>query len=145
MVLILFHFGRLMVLVSILTASQQPRAPLMVLLNVAAARGPAGGALVAWVQDAELHTSADTACCERDGVTYGPRRHLSCRRTVEDERCYVNRRDGCVGLRRPIDLQYGLDRFHLFLQFDEEPKEQPVGKSATSVLMAAQRARSRCV
>ena len=35
--------------------------------------------------------------------------------------------------------------FTFFLQVDEEPKEQFVEKSATGVLMAAQRARPRCV
>ena len=39
----------------------------------------------------------------------------------------------------------GVTAFIFFLQFDDEPQEQPVTQSVTSVLMAAQRARSRSV
>ena len=80
----------------------------MVLLNVAAARGPVPVRPGYRMQNfAPALTPREHYAYERDGVTCGPRRYLSCRRPVEDERCYVNRRDECVGLRRPIDLQYG--------------------------------------
>ena len=71
------------------------------------------GALVAGLSNAELRTCTHTACCGRDDATCGPCRHISRGRTIEDERHRVNRRDGCVRLRRPIDLQYGRDRIHL--------------------------------
>ena len=79
MVLTLFHFGRLVMLVSILTATTCTTEYWRFWTSLhRVVRWPG------YIQDAELRTGADTACCERDGVTCGPRRHPSCRRAVED-------------------------------------------------------------
>ena len=116
----------------------------MVLLNVAAARGP----VPLW-PGYRMRNFAPALTLRAVSEMVLPADHADISRV--GGRSKMNDANMSTDVTGALDcdvqsiFNMGVTAFIFFLQFDDEPQEQPVTQSVTSVLMAAQRARSRSV